>query len=280
MATAELSREDCAPISARLPRSRGLRIVWIVAFGSLALAFPTYSYLAFHSSVDRSFIADAMVVQATAAYFLGIFAAFLPIPSLRTWTRFQRLQAVVLPFVICSYVTHLTWELGWLILHKAIAGARDAAWAYPWWNYIDGGDLRYLHAEPNFLMIEVLSVINACVGVTGLVLLFRSKFTDYRGTLLLMSTAVTHTVLTWYYYGTEIIAGFPSTNTHSFMDLGVKFILLNGPWLIAPWLVLAWGYAMLQKQFTASRKYALNAVPPSATATGTAAAPAPRPATQ
>ena len=252
MATVELSREN-PPIIVKLPPSRGLRIVWIVAFGSLAVSFLLYSYLAFHSSIDRHFIANAMVVQVTVAYFLGIFAAFLPIPSLRTWTRSQRLQAVVLPFVICSYTTHLTWELGWLILHKAIAGARDAAWAYPWWNYIDGGDLRYLDAEPNFLMIEVLSVINACVGITGLVLLFRSKFADYRGTLLVMSTAVTHTVLTWYYYGTEILAGFPSTNTESFMDLGVKFILLNSPWLIAPWLVLAWGYTMLKKQFAASR---------------------------
>ncbi|MGV0626015.1 hypothetical protein [Mycolicibacter minnesotensis] len=218
-----------------------------MAFGSLALSFPVYSYLAFHSGLDRATIADAMVVQVTVAYIVGIFAAFLPIPSLRQWTRFQRLQAVVLAFVIVSYTTHLTWELGWLILHNAIPAAQDAAWAYPWWNYIDGGDVRYLHAEPSFLMIEVLSVINGCIGVAGLVLLFRSKFRDYRGTLLVMSTAVTHTVLTWYYYGTEILGGFPSV-TPSFMDLGVKFILLNGPWLIAPWLVLAWGYQLLPRQ--------------------------------
>lgn len=249
MATVAAIQQDTQPITAKLPRSRGLRIVWIVAFGSLALSFPIYSHLAFHSSVDRVVIANAMAVQATLAYFVGIFAALLPIPSLRTWNRFQRVQGIVLPFVIVSYATHLTWELGWLIMHKAIAGARDAAWAYPWWNYIDGGDLRYLHAEPHFQMVEVLSVINACVGITGLVLLFRSKFTDYRGTLLVMTTAVTHTVLTWYYYGTEIIAGFPSTNTASFMDFGVKFILLNSPWLIAPWFVLGWGYTMLKKQF-------------------------------
>jgi hypothetical protein len=35
--------------------------------------------------------------------------------------------------------------------------------------------------------------------------------------------------------GTEIMAGFHSVNMSSFMDLGVKFILLNGPRLIAPW---------------------------------------------
>jgi hypothetical protein len=252
------------PVISGLPPSRGLRVMWIVAFGSLVLAFPLYAYLVFHSHMDRRLMANLMAAQATAAYFLGIFAAFLPIPSLRRWTRFERLQGVVLPFVICSYATHLTWELGWLILHKAIAGARDSAWAYAWWAYIDGGDLRYLNPNPHFLMIEVLSVINGCVGITGLILLKRSRFTDYRGTLLVMCTAVTHTVLTWYYYGSEIIGGFPSVNTASFFDLGVKFILLNAPWLIAPWLVLAWGYQMLKRQF------ALIARPPESVS-GTAA---------
>ncbi|NNG95946.1 hypothetical protein [Gordonia araii] len=239
-------------ITAKLPPSRGLRIVWIAAFGSLALSFPVYSYLAFNSGIGRGTIANAMVIHVTIAYFVGIFAAFLPIPSLRRWTWFQRLQGVVLAFTIVSYTTHLTWELGWLVVHKALPAARDAAWAYPWWNYIDGGDTRYLHAEPNFMMIEVLSVINACIGVTGLILLYRSKFRDALGTLLVMSTAVTHTVLTWYYYGTEILAGFPSTDTSSVMGLWIRFILLNAPWLIAPWLVLFWGYQMLKRQLSAA----------------------------
>jgi hypothetical protein len=244
------------PVVNGLPPSRGLRVMWIVAFGSLALAFPLYAYLVFHSHMDRRLMANLMAAQITVAYFLGIFAAFLPIPSLRRWTRFERLQGVVLPFVICSYATHLTWELAWLILHKPIAGARDSPWAYAWWAYIDGGDIRYLNPNPHFLMIEVLSVINGCVGITGLILLTRSQFNDYRGTLLVMSTAVTHTVLTWYYYGSEIIGGLPSVNTSSFFDLGVKFILLNSPWLIAPWLVLAWGYQTLKRQL------ALIAQPP------------------
>lgn len=236
------------PIVDRLPASRGLRVVWIIAFGSLVLGFPLYTYLVFGQHADRTLMANLLAIQATVAYFLGMFAAFLPIRSLRPWTKFQRLQAVVLAFAIASYTTHLTWELAWLILHKPIAGARDSAWAYPWWAYIDGGDMRYLNPDPHFLMIEVLSVINACVGITGLILLKRSAFRDYRGTLLVMCTAVTHTVLTWYYYGSEILGGFPSVNTSSFLDFGVKFILLNAPWLIAPWLVLAWGFQLLPRQ--------------------------------
>ncbi|MFT3899927.1 MAG: hypothetical protein QM728_06755 [Gordonia sp. (in: high G+C Gram-positive bacteria)] len=253
MTTTSAAESENYGITAKLPPSRGLRTVWIVAFGSLALAFPIYTYLAFHSGFSRSGIANALVVQVTIAYYLGIFAAFLPIPSLRRWTRFQRLQGVVLAFMFCSYITHLTWELGWLLLHRAIPGARDAAWAYPWWTYIDGGDLRYVNPAPGFLTLEILSVINGCVGLTGLFLLFRSKFRDYRGTLLVMATAVEHTVTTWWYYGSEIIGGLKSVDTSSFMDFGVKFILLNGPWLIAPLLVLTWGYQMLPRQYAAAR---------------------------
>jgi hypothetical protein len=224
-------------------------VVWIVAFGSLVVAFPVYAYLAFGAGLDRLVVANTMATQITIAYFVGICAAYLPLPALRSWSRYERLQAVVLPFVICSYATHLTWELAWLILHRSIAGARDSAWAYAWWAYIDGGDLRYLSPDPHFLMIEILSGINGCVGLAGLILLFRSKFTDYRGTLLVMSTAITHTVLTWYYYGSEIISGFESVNTSSLFDVGVKFILLNSPWLIFPWFVLVWGYQTLKRQF-------------------------------
>jgi hypothetical protein len=231
-----------------VPPSRALRTCWVVAFGSLVLAFPLYTFLVFGAGAGRAPMADALAVQATLAYFVGIFAAALPWRSLRSWSRYERLQAVVLPFVVCSYATHLTWELGWLVLHKQIAAAHDSPWAYAWWAYIDGGDIRYLNPDPHFLMIEVLSVVNGCVGVTGLVLLRRSRFTDHRATLLIMSTAVTHTVLTWYYYGSEIIGGFPSVDTSSVLDLGVKFLLLNSPWLIAPWLVLAWGRQTLERQ--------------------------------
>lgn len=231
-----------------VPPARSLRVVWMLAFGSLVLAFPVYTLLVFAAGLDREVMADALAVQVTVAYFVGIFAALLPLRSLRDWSRFARLQAVVLTFTLCSYLTHLTWELGWLVLHGPIAEARDSAWAYPWWAYIDGGDLRYLDPEPHFLMIEVLSVVNGCLGLLGLLLLHRSRFTDVRGTLLVMSTAVTHTVLTWYYYGSEILSGFASVDTSSFLDLGVKFLLLNSPWLIAPWLVLLWGFQLLVRQ--------------------------------
>lgn len=224
-----------------------LKLSWLICFGSLILAFPFYSYLVFGAGYDRAATANFFAIHVTLAYWLGILAPALPLPGLKSWTRFQKLQAICLSFMIVSYSTHLSWELLWLILHDAIATARDQMWAYAWWAYIDGGDIRYYQPAANFLMIEILSVSNGLIGMTGLFLLWRSQYRSLPGILLCMSTAVTHTVLTWYYYGTEILTGFESVNTESFIDLWIKFVLLNGPWLVFPWLVLAWGYQLLKK---------------------------------
>ena len=222
--------------------------LWILSFGSLVAAFPVYSILVFVYGYDRDAVADIFALQVAIAYWVGILAALLPLPSLADWSRFRRIQAVALTFMIVSYTTHLSWELVWVLFHDNISAAKDSLWAYTWWAYIDGGDIRYYQPEANFLMIEILSICNGLTGLTGLLLLKRSNFRDYRGTLLCMATAVTHTVLTWYYYGTEVLTGFESVNTASFMDLWVKFIFLNGPWLVFPWVVLYWGYRLLPEQ--------------------------------
>jgi hypothetical protein len=224
-----------------------LWIVWLFCFGGLVLAFPFYSYLVFGLGYDRSAVANLFAIHVTIAYWLGMSAALLPLPSLKSWSGFQRLQSVCITFMLASYLTHLSWELVWLLCHEAISQARNEMWAYAWWAYIDGGDIRYYQPEASFLMIEVLSVINGLIGITGLGILWRSKFSNPLGILLCMSTAVTHTVLTWYYYGTEFLTGFESVNTDSFIDLWVKFIFLNGPWLVFPWLVLFWGFHLLQQ---------------------------------
>jgi hypothetical protein len=46
------------------------------------------------------------------------------------------------------------------------------------------------------------------------------------------------------------MSGFESVNVHSFFDLWIKFIFLNGPWLVFPWLVLYWGSRLLRLQLT------------------------------
>jgi hypothetical protein len=211
----------------------------------VALAFPLGSFAVFRLGMDRGATADTIAWVYSIGLLAAFTTAFWPLPSLYGWARARRVQSAVLLFLVVSYVTHVTWELGWLLLHHRIAAARDAAWAYTWWAYIDGGDARYAAAPTALLTIETLSVANGLVGATGFLLWVRSRGTDRRAVLLFMATAVVHLYSTSYYYLTEILDGLPNVDTSSVTDTWIKFGLANAPWLTMPWLVLWWGQQRL-----------------------------------
>lgn len=218
--------------------------LWIargLTLGPVALAFPIATWAVFGLETDRKATADILALIYSFGLFLGFTTSLWPLPSLRHWSVRDRIQSLCLLFLIVSSITHLSWELVWLIAHETIATSRDAAWAYPWWAYIDGGDLRYANATPTLLMMEVLSITNGLIGATGLVLWYRSKGQDVRATLLFMAMAVVHLYSTSLYYGGEIIAGLPNVDTSSFLDTWIKFGLANASWLVFPPVVLIWG---------------------------------------
>ncbi|HKX80481.1 MAG TPA: hypothetical protein VJM34_18385 [Novosphingobium sp.] len=232
----------------KLPPSKALRLTWLITFGSLVAAGSVYSSLALQPGADRKLIAQILNSHTVIVYYVGVFAAMW-LPSLRKWTAYERLQGVVLPFLIMSYVVQLTWELGFVLLNEQIANARNESWAYTWWSYLDGGDYRYLNPEAPILTMEILGITNAVVGIFGLIYLQRSRFADYRATLIIMAVEAIQIPLTWYYYLSEALDGFSHVNTNSFMDFGVTFFLVNSPWLIVPWMVLYWGNQTLLRQF-------------------------------
>lgn len=241
-----------APSPVGPSRPWDLYLARCLTLGPVALAFPVAAAAVFGLQADRDQIADGLAVVYSFGLFLGFTTSLWPLPGLRTWSRFERIESMCLVFMVVSYFTHLSWELVWLLFHDAIAASRDAAWAYPWWAYIDGGDLRYAQAPANLVMMEVLSVTNGLMGATGLVLWFRSARTDARGLLLCMATAVVHLYSTSLYYGGEILAGLPNVDTTSFLDSWIKFGFANLAWLIFPWFVLYWGWRRLAEQLAAS----------------------------
>lgn len=222
--------------------------LWIargLTLGSVALAFPIATAAVFAFGVDRERMADVLAVVYSVGLFAGFTTSLWPLPSLRSWSRFERIQSMCLVFMVVSYFTHLSWELVWLLFHDTIQASRDAAWAYPWWAYIDGGDLRYAGSSPTLLTMEILSVANGAVGALGLTLWYRSGRRDSRGVLLCMATAVVHLYSASLYFGSEILDGLPNVDTSSFLDSWIKFGLANAPWLVFPWFVLYWGQRTL-----------------------------------
>ena len=230
--------------SVQKARHRDLWVARGLTLGPVVLSLPVATLAVFGLGTDRALTADVLTVVFSFGLMLAFTTAWWPLPSLRSWSRARRVESTALLFMVFSYATHLTWELGWLVLHEAIAASPDAAWAYPWWAYIDGGDMRYATAGADMLMIETLSVINGCVGFAGLWLWLRSGKTDRRGVAMCMATAVVHLYSVSLYYGGEIIAGLPNVGD-GFIDTWLKFGLANAPWAIFPWFVLAWGYRTL-----------------------------------
>jgi hypothetical protein len=231
--------EDVAAVTA--PRPVGLYAARALTLGPVALAFPVASAAVFGFGTDRNATADLLAVVYSFGLFLGFTTSFWPLPGLRSWTRFERIESCALIFMIVSYITHLSWEFVWLLFHDAIIVARDSAWAYPWWAYVDGGDLRYASPTSTLITMEILSVTNGVVGAAGLTLWLRSGRTDRRGVLLCMATGVVHLYSASLYFLGEIIEGMPNVDTASFLDTWIKFGLANAPWVVFPWVVLYWG---------------------------------------
>jgi hypothetical protein len=236
----------------RAPRPWDLYLARALTLGPVALAFPVATAAVFIFDADRNAAADLLSVVYSFGLFLGFTTSLWPLPRLSGWTRFRRIESLCVVFLAVSCITHLSWELVWLLFHDTIANSKDAAWAYPWWAYIDGGDLRYAQAPSNLVMMEILSVSNGVMGTSGLVLWFRSGKRDPRGLLLCMATAVVHLYSTSLYYGSEILEGLPNVDTSSFLDTWIKFGLANLPWLVFPWFVLYWGWRRLEVQLRGS----------------------------
>ena len=228
-----------------VPIPMDLWIARAATLGPVVLAFPLAAWAVFGLGVDRNGAADLLAVVYSTGLFLGFTTSLWPLPGLRQWTRNDRLQSLCLLFLIVSCITHLSWELVWLVAHDAIAASRDAAWAYPWWAYIDGGDMRYAVATPTLLMMEVLSVMNGLVCAVGLLLWYRSGGRDPRAVLLFMAMAVVHLYSTSLYFGSEILAGLPNVDTSSFLDSWIKFGLANASWLVFSPCVLVWGSGLV-----------------------------------
>jgi len=236
------------------PRHLDLWMARLATLGPVALAFPVAATLVFGFGADRKQTADALAIVYSFGLFLTFTTSLWPLGSLRSWVRFARIESMAVIFMAVSYVTHLSWELVWLLFHGSIQAARDSAWAYPWWAYIDGGDMRYAGSDSTLVMMEILSVTNGIIGAFGLARWIRSRGTDAKAVMLCMATAVVHLYSTSLYYGSEILDGLPNVDTTSFLATWIKFGLANAPWLVFPWVVLYWGVKTLERMGTGATR--------------------------
>lgn len=224
--------------------TRALGVVQGVLIALIAGSLPGGTIAAYSFGSDRNLTGDVVSVLFFSAFVLLLSTPWWRTSTSRTFD--QRLTSMCILWFGLTFTTHLTWELGWLVLHPQILAARYEPWAFAWWMYIEGGDLRYATPSPLLLSIESLSVVNGLVGSSALWLRWRSRGQSRAAIFMLMATGVVHIYSALLYLLTEVVAGYPNVDANSAVDLYIKFWLLNGLWIAMPLFVFAWGTRTLR----------------------------------
>ena len=216
-----------------------------VLFGS----FPVASYAVFEMGADRAATAAVLSCVYVAVMASLVAAPWLPFPALRSESTYRRLERMVYIWIIVFTLTALTWEIPWMLMHESIAGARDELWAYTWWAYIDGGDMRFINPDWMVFFIEGWGDTIGILSAIALYAWFKSGKTNPLPIYYFMFAAPLHICATMLYYVSEIAVGMPNVDTTNFINLWVKFGMTNSFWVILPFFVLVWGKQTLERVY-------------------------------
>jgi hypothetical protein len=175
--------------------------------------------------------------------FIFVYSSLLILPWLnlkgvRDWSKAQRLERMCIVWLCLIVGPHLLFELPWVAFYPAIMAGKGQLWAYAWWSYFDGGDVRYVTRDVALVSMETGASIIGIVAAILLILRRKAgRFSDTQ-LLILMALMVADFYPTYMYYATEIERGFPSVD--GVTNLLIKFLGSNVFWLVMPWVVFIW----------------------------------------
>ncbi|RMF17741.1 MAG: hypothetical protein D6761_03740 [Candidatus Dadabacteria bacterium] len=220
--------------------SRNLRTLVIVCLCVIGIGFPVASSWVFLLDGDRRLAANIMALSYLIGFYGMFLSPWLKVGDLRDWSTWRRLRATVTIWLWTVYLTAVIWELPWLLFHETIRAAKDELWAYSWWAYIDGGDIRYAGWDPTIATLEWFTVINALIGLPVLIHWVRNGRKPGWPLFVFMFTGASHFYQTMQYYVSQALQDFAHVGDTAF-DLYVRFFMVNSPWVLLPLCV--WCYA-------------------------------------
>ena len=88
--------------SASQTRQLDLWIARGLTLGPVVLAFPVATAAVFLWQTDRDLTADVLSVVYSVGLFTAFTTSFWPLPSLRSWSRFERIESLCILFMIVS----------------------------------------------------------------------------------------------------------------------------------------------------------------------------------
>jgi hypothetical protein len=174
----------------------------------------------------------------TVVYFTILVLPWLNLKGQEHFSRAQRLERMCISWLWLDTVNRLVWDLPWVVLFNQIMAGKGQVWTYLWWSYMDGGDTRYAIRDVHLLVIEVQMSIVAIVGAYVLWSYIKSRRFSHAQLMTIMALMVCDFCSTYIYFATEALAGL--RNVGSLVDLIVKFVCVNFPWIVMPWVVYTW----------------------------------------
>ncbi len=204
----------------------------------------------FHFGFDRVTMAYANFWAFDFSLVGMLMTPWLPLPSLRSHSNLERLDFMVQIWVVTYIAIAFTFEIPWVLFYKTIAQAHDQAWAYQWWAYIDGGDVRYKNPDSLVLFAESWTCLNAIGAFFAIRAWFRSNKTSTAAVYYLMLAAVGHITTSSQYFSTEILTGFPNETVDVVSNFWAKFVFSNCSWIIMPFVVIYWGTRSIKRIYT------------------------------
>lgn len=202
--------------------------------------------------VDRASASAALWMTFAVIYLAILTLPWLNLVGQEHFARAQRLERMCVSWLYLDMGIRLVWDLPWVLFFKYIMTRKKQVWAYLWWSYMDGGDMRYAIRDVHLLVIEIgISII----GIIGAYVLWNynrsRRFTDAE-LMTVMALMVGDFCATYIYFTTEALAGLHSVG--GFGDLIAKFVSANIFWIVMPWVVFVWAGRQLSRREAAKMR--------------------------
>ena len=106
------------------PEKQNLKQIQALLLALVVLAFPFCAWLVYQQNQPRLEMANMLACVYGFGLYAVFFSPWLPIPGRKLVSPSQRLQESVIIWFWVTYITHLTWEFGWLVFHDAIVNGK------------------------------------------------------------------------------------------------------------------------------------------------------------
>jgi hypothetical protein len=226
---------------------KALILFYVAILGMVAPASMIYVFMLGGDRVETAYMSFWAFDFAMYGMLL---TPWLPLPSLKNHTSYDKLSLMVQIWVITYCVIALTFEIPWLLLYEEIAKAPNEMWSYTWMQYVDGGDKRYANPTVEVLFAETWACINAFIASIALFNWYKSGKTSAGSIYALMFCAGMHISPTAFYYVHEIAMGFPNVDTTAAGNFWAKFIISNSCWFWMPFVTFVWCTKTLPRLYT------------------------------